>query len=504
VAHLATAPRQETVHSRGWIDRDLAPRLDGSPRMRCDDAIVTSGIIIGLIALGALGSACAAAEGGEEPDVDDGAVIEQAVQPVPLPPLVQAIETARALDRSAGIDAEEDGTEAVALLGGGPITVSGRVLQLPGASVSSLPVAIIGQGAVLTDDMGNFTIPDVTPPYDIVVGFHDSSTTTMVLYAGLVRPDPRLLGFVNTEFSATVDGTVSGGVGYPEPPSHASHVAISTEAGSGFAVDVDPLTGAYFQSPSWAFDDSTIAHLTAVQYQTNAAGLASNFTGAETGQFPLSDGASVVVPAPLLPVATTTLSGTYTVPPGYTFRAKHLNIETPNFALITLPADPVNSGTFALNAPVIADRSNMLVLSADSPGGGISQFARRAIPPGTSGLAIDMAEAVDFIFPFDGSTGIDHDTMFLTTEFPEGVYLFQFSGSSPSPSFVVVTDDPAATIPDLSVYGVSLPPSASYFVSVVGLGRFADLEEFAGPTGPLPSPELILTSSAAINVTTAP
>ena len=71
----------------------------------------------------------------------------------------------------------------------------------------------------------------------------------------------------------------------------------------------------------------------------------------------------------------------------------------------------MNNGTFALNAPVIAGRSNMLILTADSPGGGISQFARRAIPPGTSGLAIDMAEAVDFIFPFDGSTGIDYETM---------------------------------------------------------------------------------------------
>ena len=498
--------RVVTVHSRDWIDRDLAPRLDGPPLMRRDDRFVT--IIIGLVALGALGSACAVDDGGEEPDIEGGDTVAQAVHPLPLPAIVQAVETARALDRSAGLETPDEdadsGAASIALLGGGPITVSGRVLQLPGGSVASLPVAIIGQGAALTDELGNFTIPNVTPPYDIVVGSSDGMTTSMILYPGLVRPDPRLLTFVSPEFTATVDGAVSGGVGYPQPADHLSHVAISTESGSGFQVDVDPATGAYFQSPSWAFHESTTAHLTAVQYQVDGSGLANNFTGARTSQFPLSDGAAVVVPVSLLPVATTTISGTYSIPAGYTLQGKNLAIETPSFALISLPADPVNNGTFALDAPVIPGRSNLLVVSAQSPTGGLVQVAQRAIPPGTTGLAIEAPEAVEFIFPFDGSTGIDHDTLFLSTEFPDGVYLFQFSGLSTAPNFIVVTDDPVAQIPDLSAFGVSLPPSTSYFVSATGLGRFADLEEFTGPTGPLPSPELIITSAPSINVTTAP
>ena len=136
---------------------------------------------------------------------------------------------------------------------------------------------------------------------------------------------------MNTEFTATVQGTVSGGVGYPEPANHESQLAIRQKRARASRSPWTRCTGAYSQSPVWAFDESTIGHLTAVQYQMNASGLASNFTGAAGSQFPLSDGASVVVPAPPLPVATTSLSGTYTMPAGYTFRGKNLTIEAPTF-----------------------------------------------------------------------------------------------------------------------------------------------------------------------------
>ena len=38
----------------------------------------------------------------------------------------------------------------------------------------------------------------------------------------------------------------------------------------------------------------------------------------------------------------------------------------------------------------------------------------------------------------------------------------------------------------------------------LGLGPFDDVDDFAGPTGPLPSPELIIVSAPFVDFTTAP
>jgi hypothetical protein len=127
-----------------------------------------------------------------------------------------------------------------------------------------------------------------------------------------------------------------------------------------------------------------------------------------------------------------------------------------------------------------------------------------AIAPGTEDLAIDLPEAPDIISPPDRATDVDHDTPFVATDFAAGVHLFQFTGSATEPSFTVVSSDPVARIPDLSEIGASLPPSAHYRLELIGLGPFADVDDFAGPTAPLPSPELIIVTAPLLRFTTAP
>jgi len=385
------------------------------------------------------------------------------------------------------------------------ITLQGRVLQLTGGGVSFLPVAVLGQGAALTDAEGNFTIPNVTTPYDIATGFSDGTQISMVLYKGLHRSDPRLVATVtSSDFSAQLSGTVSGGAGYPEPPGHRTLLNVTTDFGNTGGPGVDPTTGAFTHLATWPVAPSTTGYLTAIQFAEDAAGHASQFTGAATAELGLVDGGSIVQPVPLQPVPTTTLAGSYTYPAGYSFGSKQALVEAPTLALLFLPDDNLDNGSFSLAAPVIGERSNAVLISAFSPTGGVSQVLRRNLAPGTSRLRIELPNALDLIFPFSGSTGIDHDTLFLTTEFERGIYFYQFfSGAPGAPDFTVVTGEPVAQIPDLSSLGAALPASTIYSMAITGIGAFADVDGFAGPTGPLPS-ELILAASPSISFSTAP
>src|SRR5262249_9090108 len=149
---------------------------------------------------------------------------------------------ARAIDRSLN-PAAAAVRPALIAKPGEIITVSGRVLQLSGARVGHLAVAILGQGlAAKTDDFGNFTIPNVRTPYDIAA----SVFTVTVPYApapsvpvsrGLRRPDPHLVVFPgDAESTAVVTGTLSGGAGFPQPAGHFAFVQIGTDGGGmGFS-----------------------------------------------------------------------------------------------------------------------------------------------------------------------------------------------------------------------------------------------------------------------------
>lgn len=462
-------------------------------------------ILLGVATL--VGPGCAVEGGdGEETAAEAADRMPSASQSaLSIPPVARAYEAARSIDRSVALDSSAGKAAAAAIPEPGEvITVSGRVLQLTGASVGVLKVFILGQDLVaVTDANGHFSIPGVTTPYDVVVASPSGTTGHMVLYQGLLRPDPRLVAFTEARFLGIVTGAVSGGAGYPEPAGHFSFVHIGTDRGGTGVGQVNRTSGAYAAAAEWGTADSTTAHLTALQFAA-AGGRVQSFTGAATAEFPVSDGDTVVQPVPLLPVTTTTISGTYTFPAGYSFIGVVPAVESVNFSFLPLPIDPVDRGTFSVATPVIAGRSTFVAVEATSPSGGLTQVARRGIAPGTEGLAIDLPEAPDVISPPDGATDVDHDTPFVATDFAAGVYLFQFTGSATDPSFTVVSSDPVARIPDLSELGVSLPPSAHYTLGLTGLGPFTSADDFAGPTGPLPSPELIIVAAPFVQFTTAP
>jgi hypothetical protein len=458
-----------------------------------------------LLALSLLASACTLAE-----DLDDGDADEEvATHPQPGA-LARAIEATRAVDiarvmaSGQGLRSRSGAAAPPAAAPGAIITVSGTVLPLEGTTVSFLPVAILGQGAALTDATGNFTIPNVTTPYDIVVGFDSGTKSTFIVYQGLLRPDPRLIGLIGDQYSTTISGTVSGGAGYPEPAAHRSAIHVAADSGLADTAVVHPVTGAYSLGASWDATPSTTVYLTAIQYQVDGSGMPTTFTGGRVAKLSVTDAAPLTAPVALGGIRTATVSGTYSHPPGYAFDGKEVDVESVGFFLVPLPTSIVDDGAFSLAAPVLSDRSLAVLTGATSPLGSRAVVMRRGVPPGTTGLDLVVPEAPAVIFPFDGAAGVDHSTQFLSEPFPEGIRIYQFVSAGTDPNFFVVSDQDTVEIPDLTALGAALPASASYSFGFTGLGPFADLEEFAGPAGPLPGPEVIIVTAPFIAFTTAP
>jgi hypothetical protein len=397
--------------------------------------------------------------------------------------------------------------------GGAGVTVSGKTVNFVGNPVGFVRVVIGGHAPTMSDANGDFTVEDVSLPYDVAV-VHPAYPA-VVVYQGLTRTNP-LLGLASglptpPPFAADVTGFVSGGAGYPEPADHKTltHLIVSpNDTNAGTTGDANTTTGAYALHATWSFGDGdTTAYLTAVQFSYDADDFPVTFTGACTGVLPLSNGASPVFALPLGPVVTSSISGTITVPAGYSISGSTAAVEAPNLGLMGFDVtDNSGSAAFSWNVPVIAGRPIGFIAIASGPEDSSGVVIRRNIPPGSAGLSIVCPESTYLLFPLDGLTGVDHDTEFFATDFAEGVNLFQFvpSIAQEGPTYLVFTDATSARIPDLSYLGISLPPSVEYQVTAGGFGPCADVDDFTGPPSPF-RPDLILAgTSKTVAVTTAP
>lgn len=113
------------------------------------------------------------------------------------------------------------------------ITVNGTVNRQRSVAAAVEPdvgvsVAIEGHATVVTDGAGRFTVPDVEPPYDVVV--FDATKGDLALVLGLTRADPVLAGTrpENSGLHSTwTAGSVTGGVGWPPPAAHETIVSFA-------------------------------------------------------------------------------------------------------------------------------------------------------------------------------------------------------------------------------------------------------------------------------------
>lgn len=359
------------------------------------------------------------------------------------------------------------------------ITVTGRVVDAAGHTVQDV-IVYIGD-AQQNVSGGTFSSTDVVVPYEVVVV--RQSARVALFYRGLTRTDPTIqlpqLAQADDR-SATVSGTLSGGAGFPPPAGHRTDVVITTPAaGTGGTVTSN---GSYSVTRTWQGSGGVTASVHALQWQVNASGLPTAYTGygSRTGLM-LSDGAAVAGQNIMLaPVTSATVTGAVTPPEGFSVSATALYLRPGTGPeLFSLARDESGAASFSFLAPTVPG-ATMTLTATVRMGGGTSCFvARTGLPPTLTGVGLSFLTPPTMVQPGSGAVGITNNTVFRWTQSGRAhVVIFE---APDRPTYVVVTPETSTTIRNLMQLGLPLPAGVEYRWTVYGIQESPD--EAAEPGG---------------------
>lgn len=388
---------------------------------------------------------------------------------------------------------------------GGVITVTGKVVSATLRPVPNTPVVIAGLPATTTDANGAFSIPGVTPPYDITVVI--SASKLGIIYRGLTRPDPtlvNLLSAVAAPNSATISGTVSGGAGYPQPANRTSGVVfVATEATGGAAPN--NTTGAYTMPLGWEGATTITGVLHALQWETNAAGMPQAFNGytSKSGVTVSSGGTFAGQNLAMTTVTGATVSGTITVPATVTLAQKFLRLQFSSDRSLQLGSETGSATAFTYNVPTVTG-TTISIAATGMGGGGSSSTIKAGITPGATNVALALIEVPQLSLPVNAATNVTTTTPFSWTAAASVVSVLIFNGPAGQPDYLIFTGAASTTIPDLNSLGLGLPAGVSYTWNVTLIGPHASLDAAAGSNGFMPLGDQLSAGSSSRTFTTAP
>ena len=368
--------------------------------------------------------------------------------------------------------------------GTGAITVAGKVIDEAGRAVQSAPVVITGRPATTTDANGTFTVTDVPTPYDAAVIL--SSSKTAIIYKGLTRTDPTLYftgASVSVPNSATISGTLSGGAGYPLPVNHVSRAFFVATEDLASSIP-NSTTGAYALSTSWNGAATISGTIHGLQWETNGSGMPLTYKGygTKTGVTITNGGSFAGQNVALTAATAAVVSGSVTIPAGFTLGTKSIALNFNKFGTIPLGTDATSATAFSFNVPAIAGFTLQLAATASAASLGSSSMAVNTTS-GTTGITIAVPASPQHSLPVNAAAGVTTTTPFSWTAVPGGVYVVRFDGPAGEPDLLVVTSATSATIPDLSAQGLGLGASKAYTWAIFSFGPFADMNASAGPDG---------------------
>lgn len=412
------------------------------------------------------------------------------------PPTSVASATSATLTASAGSALTASAT--ITLNPPAPITVAGQVLdsaRQPRANVA----VVIGSKSTVTDANGNFTLSNVTPPYNLITVLSTPSKVGMV-YQGLTRADPKIL-YLGTALTppnaGTVSGTISGGDALPAPATDRTHVAWgSPETRKDLLVSANPYT----LNLSWFGPTSTTGTLHALQWVVDASGLPTSYRGhgTKSGVAVASSGNTLNANVAMSAVSSQNIAGSVSLPASYTLGSKTLAVSFADNATISLASD--SSSTTGFNYVVPSGIGGTLSVTALGGQTGVALTIGQlsGIAPGATGANITLPTAAVPILPANAGTGINTSTDFTWTAFSGGIHLVNIQpANATDPAYFVVTSATTGRIPDLSGQGLGLPSGASYSWTVVAIAPYASLDELAGSGNLLPAGNPVYESVSA-------
>lgn len=390
-----------------------------------------------------------------------------------------------------GCSKNDSGTNAMPTV----ITVTGKVVGANGLPMASLPVVISTLPSVTTDANGNFTIPNVTAPYDVTV-VHATAQIALV-YIGLTRPDPTLTFitlYPSFPSSATLSGTVNGGDPFPQSLNHLMGVSfISPESDWTHIVNA-PLTGAYSLSPVWNGPVTTTGTIHALQWQidpTTFLPIAYRGYGTKAGVTLSNGGTFSAQNVTVTPIAVTNFSGTVTAQSGYTLSNRYVStiFGSQGLEIINDATIPSTSSSTTFNYIIPNITGATLRLSALATKGAVTVVGfKNGLAVNANGATLTLPGGPEYSLPVSAATGVTTATIFSWTAMANGVYVVQFNGPVGKPKYQIVTSATTTTIPNLASLGLGLPPSASYawtIRSVAPIGSVDAAASAIGLLGPL-------------------
>lgn len=399
------------------------------------------------------------------------------------------------------------------------VTISGIVLAADGRPLPNARLAVHGLPETTSGGDGRFTVPGVTPPYDVTL-FHATDAST-VTYLGVTEAEPTLVLFgpqPGAPNDVAVAGTVSGGTTFPQPAAHLTRVAFGSDLARA-EIDASGTTGHYeFVSLTWRGAATLPGALHALQWRHDAGGLPVDYVGHGYRPVTLDAGAGTHAGqdmALLGPIAEGSLSGTVTLPASYGILGRALSVTFDDGASITTALQgPLPGPAFAYATPDLPGADMAIVVVALHEGlqeGSI--VARTGLPATAAGVTIAVPGAPQLVLPAADAVGVG-----LASEFSwsaaAGVSALSFT-SPGHHGYAVITAGDRAMLPDLSAYGVTLPPGVAYQWRVLGFPALAGIDDVVGDadafldswrlyTSLLPWGDGAITQSAARAATTPP
>jgi Carboxypeptidase regulatory-like domain len=343
------------------------------------------------------------------------------------------------------------------------LTISGYVKDIDGEPIAGATVIIKGKSPTTTGATGNFSVSNVTVPYEIrliISGFQQSA----VVYQGLTRSDPTLFYLTSTtpSKSATISGTV--------PPAAGKTTLVFFASGTkAWSAIANPTNGTYSIFAEWKGSTSSYTgNLQVLRWTSNPNGLPlqydaygseNNVTISNGGSFPNNN----FVAGDFTDPAEQSITGSITRPStSYSIINKNLYINFGN-AYIQIAGEPGSGLTdnFSYTVPTITGATFQIDVNAvvpAVPSQRITLYSKKGISGGSTGINITLASAPQLNLPANNGIGIDTTTQFLWTEGSgAGISLVYLLPMGQGPTFYIFTDGNSANIPNLSPQGLGLP-----------------------------------------------
>ncbi len=379
---------------------------------------------------------------------------------------------------------------------GGPITVSGRVIDFFRRPVPDAPVTL-GAESVLTDDQGEFSFTGVTPPYDVSL---IASTTRdgfgfryyAYVYQGLTRPDPTLQVYNGlTARSGSLDLTISNANFNDD--NRAVLYAFSSADGYASSLSIDaPLSISLTQN--WDGPDATAgnAHgLLVLRSGSSDGDPPTTYEAYATAPLAFNDGATSILTldmtADIIPPVTLTGS----VDSGTFGEQTHLvSLRFNDGTILPLLEDDATAPGFSYPVPALPGASLIVAASAGSTPYALAHADGVPAAPDQN-IALTLPRPVTASAPGSGTeagpgTTFSWSTLGQTT----GVYVWHLESDGFFEGIYVITSSSEIQFPRVPGYSMALSPQPTtnpdffYFYWVVEThGDYANVDAATGPDG---------------------